>query len=74
VSVHGSLRVPQCASGTGAGSSVAAHNQPLRLQASKINPTFGQRFRLSAMEFTGRQEIKRKQIGSALDNSAVEAG
>jgi hypothetical protein len=35
---------------------------------------FGQRFRLSAMEFTRQQEIKRKQIGSALDNSAVEAG
>jgi hypothetical protein len=35
---------------------------------------FGQRFRLSAMEFTPQQEIKRKQIGSALDNSAVEAG
>jgi hypothetical protein len=46
----------------------------LRSECWKINPTFGQRFRLVAVEFTPQQEIKRKQIGSALDVSAVEAG
>jgi hypothetical protein len=35
---------------------------------------FGQRFHLSAMAFTPQQEMKRKQIGSALNNSAAEAG
>jgi hypothetical protein len=60
--------------GIGTGSSVAAHNSPLRFERAKINPTFGQRFGWFAMEFTRQQEIKRKQIRSALDHSAVEAG
>jgi hypothetical protein len=46
----------------------------LRFEHGKINPTFGQQFRLVAVEFTPQQEIKRKQIGSALHNSVVEAG
>jgi hypothetical protein len=35
---------------------------------------FGQRFRLDAMEFTPRQEMKRKQDRSAADNSVAGAG
>jgi hypothetical protein len=56
-----------CLSYCGAQSTIA-------LEERENQSNFGQRFRLSAVEFTPQQEIKRKQIGSALGNSAVEAG